>query len=386
MSMPVSGRPSLAHLKKQAQQLLSAHRRGDALARGRFAAHLPGYDRTGNGVALHDAQSVIAREQGFPSWQRLRDEVRLRVRLPRGEPERVVRVEAAGETVRPADRHINRILFVPEGGTLLSAGMDGRLREWDPATGAELRAIQAHPKSANTISFHPDESVLATGSTEGTARVWRWPSLESVAESKAKVGASSRFSPLGERVLTVGLNGRAYLWSWPGLDAVADVRVHKAKVLSFAFTPDGEDVLTSALDGSVVRTRLANGESSVVRPPGGAPLLSLAFVPGAGHLLCVEYGHGLRLLTWPGLEPLAGAEIGAGGVYATDFHPSEEVFALCVERGVQIRRNEDLSLLGTLAIPAKGVYSAAFSADDRWLAVAGADQRIRVWRMLEGEA
>lgn len=389
MSGPLPGRPSLAHLRKQAKQLLAAQRRGDSRADDRFAAHLPAL---GNGaaLALHDAQTVVAREHGFPSWQRLREEVRLRVRLPHDEPDRVILVEATGAKTRPADRHINCIEFAPGGDTLLSAGMDGRIRVWDPSTGTELRNVQAHPKSANTLSFHPDGAVFTSGSSDGTATVWHWPALNAAAHSRAKLGASSRFAPLGDRVLTIGLNGRAYLWTWPGFEPVGEMRAHSAKVISAAFTPDGEQVVTSALDGSIVLTRLADAESRVLRAAGGAPMVSLAFVPAAhgseqgdeARLLGVEYGQGLRLMAWPDLVRVAEADIGAKGVFAMDFHPSEEVFAMCVERGVQIRRNTNLELLGTLSIPAKGVYTAAFSADDRWLAVAGADQRIRIWGML----
>lgn len=378
MSATLPVRPSLEHLKKQARQLLSRYRRDEGEAAGRFTRNLPGFD--GGAVALHDAQSVVAREHGCASWSALREEVRLRVRLPAGEPDHIILVTAAGDTVRPADRHLNCLAFAPGRHSLLSAGMDGRIREWDPASGAELRSVQAHPKSVNTLSFHPDETLLTSGCSDGTAVVHGWPSLETVAALTPKMGASSVFAPLGDRILTVGLNGRAYLWTWPGLDRVAEVRLGK-KVVARAFTPDAEHVLLSSLDGALVRVRLSDGETESLRDPGGAPIVSMAFVPGNDRLVVIEYGVGARLLD-AALETVAKADIGAPGVYTLRFHPSEDVFALCIEHGVQVRRSSDLSLLGTLDIPAKGVYALAFSPDDQWLAVAGADQRIRVWRMV----
>jgi hypothetical protein len=76
-------RPNLEQLKKQAKSLLHAAHARDADALRRFAA-LPAL--SGKSIdeiavvdlALHDAQSVIAREHGFPSWAALREEVEAR--------------------------------------------------------------------------------------------------------------------------------------------------------------------------------------------------------------------------------------------------------------------------------------------------------------------
>ena len=67
MSLSLPENPSLEHLRKQAKQLLASFRKGDANALRRLNS-LPSRPAK---VALHDAQSVIAREHGFPSWPKL---------------------------------------------------------------------------------------------------------------------------------------------------------------------------------------------------------------------------------------------------------------------------------------------------------------------------
>ena len=59
--------PSLEQLRKQAKDLLRAHRAGDPRAVARVAAHEPGEP-----LKLTGAQHVVAREHGFPSWARLK--------------------------------------------------------------------------------------------------------------------------------------------------------------------------------------------------------------------------------------------------------------------------------------------------------------------------
>ena len=79
-SAPLPERPNLEQLKKQAKSLLHAARAADASALERFR-RLPAFARKSVAelgsvdLALHDAQSVIAREHGFDSWNALREHV-----------------------------------------------------------------------------------------------------------------------------------------------------------------------------------------------------------------------------------------------------------------------------------------------------------------------
>src|SRR5262245_22986060 len=72
--------PDLEQLKRQAKDLLHAVREKDSAALTRFRI-LPAFaekadtDLALTMLALHDAQSVIAREHGFESWTALRERV-----------------------------------------------------------------------------------------------------------------------------------------------------------------------------------------------------------------------------------------------------------------------------------------------------------------------
>ena len=83
MPSALPDRPNLEQLKKQAKSLLRAAQAKEEAALQRFRA-LPAFanrsaaERAALDVALHDAQSVIAREHGFDSWNALREEVEAR--------------------------------------------------------------------------------------------------------------------------------------------------------------------------------------------------------------------------------------------------------------------------------------------------------------------
>ena len=73
----LADRPNSDRLRKQAKDLLRSYRSGDPDAIARFARALPSarnLSRTeiiSRGFRLHDAQSCIAREYGFASWDEL---------------------------------------------------------------------------------------------------------------------------------------------------------------------------------------------------------------------------------------------------------------------------------------------------------------------------
>lgn len=77
---PLPERANLEQLKKQAKSLLHAVQAKDPEALERFQALPPLSGKSvtelsGMSLALHDAQSVIAREYGFKSWKELREHV-----------------------------------------------------------------------------------------------------------------------------------------------------------------------------------------------------------------------------------------------------------------------------------------------------------------------
>jgi ankyrin repeat protein len=67
MSRTLPARPNLEHLKKQAKELLAAHRRSESEA----VATVAPYFAAGERVGLAQAQLALAREYGFDSWKAL---------------------------------------------------------------------------------------------------------------------------------------------------------------------------------------------------------------------------------------------------------------------------------------------------------------------------
>jgi ankyrin repeat protein len=136
-SLPAA--PSLEQLRKQAKDLLRAHRAGDASAAARVTAHHPHPDEP---LKLTGAQLVVAREHGFPSWPRLRAYVE---RLAAHGPELQ---HAYHEDVDYYEGRAHGLLASAEDGT---EGAEAAFRRWQaPLTERGARTVVARQHGFST--------------------------------------------------------------------------------------------------------------------------------------------------------------------------------------------------------------------------------------------
>ena len=64
------------------------------------------------------------------------------------------------------------VAFSPDGRLLATASSDGTARVWDPATGEHMRTLTGHTSAIYGVAFSPDGRLLATASWDETTRVW----------------------------------------------------------------------------------------------------------------------------------------------------------------------------------------------------------------------
>jgi WD40 repeat protein/DNA-binding SARP family transcriptional activator len=236
--------------------------------------------------------------------------------------------------------------FSPDGRSVLTGGMDGRARLFDPASGELLAAIG--PRAAKTVArFSADGSRIAMASEDGSVRV----ADPRTGETRLLAGPDSQagniavdFDPRARRVASAGYGPGVIVRNVSGRGKPVTLRGHRDGLTDVRFSRDGRRILTASRDGTAIIW-----DALTARP-------KLRLKGHAALVRSAEYSaDGGRIVT-------AGAD-GTIRVW-----PAEG-------------RTRPVILRGHIG----AVNAAEFSPDGTRIVSAGADGTVRVWNAAGGE-
>lgn len=194
MTRALPARPNLAHLKKQAKQLLKKYQDGNGKAREQVYLYFPSPEQF---KTLRDAQLVIARSYGYPGWSALShavNEAILNTLAPDALADQFVDLACVQYTGQDADVRFHRAAH------LLSK--NARLAEH-----SFISAIVANNLDtvANMLEVQPTLATTASGPMQ-------WPPLMYLAYSRIPESGPQKSAPAIARLLLEhGADPNAYV-------------------------------------------------------------------------------------------------------------------------------------------------------------------------------
>ncbi|WP_250622763.1 WD40 repeat domain-containing protein [Pinirhizobacter soli] len=260
------------------------------------------------------------------------------------------------------DAPISGIATHPSG-YVATAGYDNRVILWNAE--GEPMARGWHDHLANQCTFNHDGTLLASASSDYSARIWSVPSMRLVALLRGHQDDVEMvaFSPDGAAVATCSRDRTVRVHGIDGSE-LALLEGHAADVISVVWSPDGRDLISSSDDGTVRRWDVASSRQVAQMDTGGIETDTLC-VARSGAIFAGDDEGRLSILTGNDVQRVQAHLAGVKRVVWDE--SSRQLLSLSYDRTVRLWRYVD----GTLEPHAEGHLpsevwprSAAFRSDD----------------------
>jgi WD40 repeat protein len=278
------------------------------------------------------------------------------------------------------------LVAAADGSWLATGSIDGTVRIWDPATGQVRHTPLGHTSTLVGMAAAADGSWLATGSIEGTVRIWdpatgqvRHTPIGHTAEEMAMAAAAD-----GSWLATGSIDGTVRIWD-PATGQVRHTLIgHTERVFVLAVAPDGSWLASASNDRTVRIWDPATGQvrhtlTDEMGPLAAAVDGSWLATGGVGtvRIWDVATGQVRRTLIGHGEEVAELAAVANGSWLAS----------VTIDGRVQIWDVATGDTRRTFTChTGRMMHMLAAAADGSWIATVGWDETtVRIWDMATGD-
>jgi WD40 repeat protein len=295
---------------------------------------------------------------------------------------------------------IQRVAYRPDGAQLATGSNDGTVKLWDAASG-QLQSTIALPSGADVLALEYDRqnggrlAIAGANDDGGFAGVWDTstgqPAVELTGHEDTVTDIA--FSPDGARLATTSADGTARVWDATSgdqlleLPATLDPEGQPIERSAVAWSPDGRRLAVAAAAAAGLYDATSGRVQAELR--GHTSAIEDITFDVAGNLIATA-GDDETARVWDARSgaPLLVLRGHASNVYAVAFSPSATGIYLATASADgtakiwNAARDSGKELL-TLAGHSAGIAGLAFSPDARFLATAGLspDNTARIWSL-----
>ena len=269
---------------------------------------------------------------------------------------------------------VESVAYSPDGTMLASGSGDGTVKLWDVAKKENIATFEGHTDRVSSVTFSPDGTTLVSGAGDGI-KLWDVSTRRDIATLEGGVSSSSvAFSPDGTTLASGA--GRIKLWDVATRRDIATLEGHTGTVHSVAFSSDGTTLASGSSDETVKLWDVTTKENIATLEGHKSWVSSVTFSPD-GTALVSGAGEDKTVKLWDVAkkENIATFEGHTGTVHSVVYSPDGTMLASGAGDGTiklwDIATGQNIATYKHIdkhSGRAPFVYSVAFSPDGTTLA------------------
>jgi len=303
---------------------------------------------------------------------------------------------------------VTSVVFSPDGEQIVSGSFDDQyIRIWDVATGQEIRTLMVNDNSISYLNLSPDGKyiVAASTSSSGTINIWdrnTGKELRNVLGFINEYIMSLDISPDGKKIAALYLN-----FSSPNQEYITKIRlfdINTGKQLktfldyiidisSFAFSPDGKQIITYSFNSSIKFWNTATGKENKSISENVDGINYISFSPDEKYIISRANSkdkNNTFITIWDAFKGMKKNVISSDYFTPIAISPDGNMIAFVplnerLIRLFDIVKGKNIKTVSDFSGHTDKILSLAFSPDGKMLVSGSDDKSVRLWDVATGK-
>ncbi len=283
---------------------------------------------------------------------------------------------------------VRSVAWSPDGRLVATGSDDGTVRIWDALGPRVLRVLKGHTHRVLSVAWDPRGDRVASGSIDQKVMVWEASSgqVETRLEGHTHRVLSVAWDPRGDRVASGSYDQTVKIWDVSSGQVEATLEGHGQSVRSVAWDRRGDRVVSCSDDQTVKIWDASSGQVETTLEGHTQSVLSVAWDPHGDRVASGSYDQTVKIWGASSGQVEAAFEGHTQSVRSVAWDPrGDRVASGSYDQTVKIWEASSGQVEATLEGHTQSVWSVAWDRRGDRVASGSSDQTVRIWDASSGQ-